>query len=98
MISIGDYAFSGCFRLTTVIIPTSVTSIGNEIFTACSNLTTISLTTPVMDVGKNVFKDCPKLTFISISIPNMSDAEMQNLLEKILNGETVQWRSDGPIE
>lgn len=33
--SIGDYAFDGCFSLTSVTIPNSVTSIGKAAFAAC---------------------------------------------------------------
>ena len=36
--SIGDYAFSSCNKLTSVIIPNSVTSIGGSAFTGCSGL------------------------------------------------------------
>ena len=35
---IGDYAFNGCTSLTSITIPSSVTSIGNSAFSGCSNL------------------------------------------------------------
>ena len=41
--SIGDYAFLGCFDLTSVTIPNSVTSIGNYAFYYCSDLTSIKV-------------------------------------------------------
>ena len=41
--SIGDYAFSGCSRLTSVNIPNSVTSIGNWGFSDCTALTTVNI-------------------------------------------------------
>jgi hypothetical protein len=40
--SIGDYAFSVCYGLTSVTIPNSVTSIGEQAFSGCHSL--ISLT------------------------------------------------------
>ena len=39
--SIGSYAFSYCFDLTSVTIPNSVTSIGESAFSTCSGLATI---------------------------------------------------------
>ena len=36
--TIGSFAFSGCSRLTSVTIPSSVTSIGDYAFNGCSNL------------------------------------------------------------
>jgi hypothetical protein len=43
--SIGDDAFRGCSRLTSVTIPTSVTSIGEHAFRGCSRLTEIDVST-----------------------------------------------------
>ena len=37
--SIGNYAFSGCERLTSVTIPNSVTSVGDGAFTDCNAIT-----------------------------------------------------------
>ena len=36
--SIGDSAFYGCYRLTTMEIPISVTQIGRRAFKECENL------------------------------------------------------------
>ena len=40
---IGNYAFEDCTGLTSVTIPTGVTSIGIHAFDGCSGLTTITL-------------------------------------------------------
>lgn len=39
-----EYQFSGCSKLTTITIPSSVTSIGYYAFKGCSNLTNIIFT------------------------------------------------------
>ena len=39
VMSIGDYAFSGCSGLTSISIPESVTSIGRNAFSGCHSLT-----------------------------------------------------------
>jgi hypothetical protein len=44
--SIGDYAFSFCSSLTSVVIPNNVTSIGNRAFYSCNNLKSITSLNP----------------------------------------------------
>lgn len=41
VISIADYAFSGCTGLTSITIPDSVTSIGDSAFANCTSLKTV---------------------------------------------------------
>ena len=66
--SIGNYAFSGCSGLTSVIIPRGVvTSIGNHAFSDCSGLTSVSIPKSVKSIGNSAFADCSGLTSISIS-------------------------------
>ena len=66
--SIGDYAFYGCSRLTSITIPNSVTSIGEEAFYECSGLTSIEIPNSVTSIGGSAFRHCSGLT--SITIPN----------------------------
>ena len=66
--SIGDYAFSGCRGLTSVIIPNSVTSIGERAFNNCNGLTSVTIPNSVMTIGKYAFCDCSGLP--SMTIPN----------------------------
>ncbi len=66
--SIGDWAFSGCSKLTSITIPDSVTSIGDHAFSGCSRLTSITIPDNVMSIGNGTFEDCLSLT--SITIPD----------------------------
>ena len=66
--SIGDYAFTGCYNLTSIEIPNSVTSIGNYAFSGCSGLTSVTIPNSVTSIGEAAFSGCSGLT--SITIPN----------------------------
>lgn len=73
--SIGNNAFFGCSRLTSINIPDSVTSIGNNAFSGCSRLTSINIPNSVTSIGNNAFSGCSGLTSITIpdSVTNISD-------------------------
>ena len=66
--SIGKYAFSSCFNLTSVEIPSSVTSIGQAAFSSCFNLTSITIPSGVTIIDTSTFDSCSALT--SITIPS----------------------------
>lgn len=65
---IGDYAFYGCNRLTSVTMPDSVTSIGNWAFSGCYDLTSLTIPERVMSIGNGAFHSCEDLT--SVTIPD----------------------------
>ena len=66
--SIGDYAFSGCYSLTSVEIPNSVTSIDSYAFEDCISLTSITIPNSVTCIGSDAFGYCSSL--ISVVIPD----------------------------
>ncbi|WP_337779310.1 leucine-rich repeat domain-containing protein [Prevotellamassilia timonensis] len=65
---IGQYAFYGCSSLTSVNIPSSVTSIGWRAFESCSSLTSVNIPSGVTEIGVYTFSGCRSLT--SVNIPS----------------------------
>ena len=61
-------AFSGCNKLTSVIIPNTVIRIGDESFIACDKLHSVTIPNSVKSIGESAFEFCYSLT--SISIPD----------------------------
>ena len=66
--SIGDLAFIGCDRLTSLAIPNSVTYIGGGAFASCSSLTSVTIPSSVTSIYNEVFNGCSGLT--SVTIPD----------------------------
>ncbi len=60
--------FSYCSSLTSIEIPSSVTSIGNYAFDVCESLTSCTIGSGVTSIGDFAFDGCRSLT--SIDIPN----------------------------
>ena len=56
--SLGDYAFYGCSRLTSITILEGVTGIGRSAFYGCSGLTSVTIPESVTSIGSYAFKDC----------------------------------------
>ena len=56
---LGDYAFSGCSGLTSLTIPSGVTSIGKWAFRGCSGLTSIYVYPENLpELGIDIFNGC----------------------------------------
>ena len=65
---LGYSVFKGCSVLTSVTIPSSVTSIGGSAFEGCSGLTSLTIPSSVTSIGGSAFKGCSGLT--SLIIPS----------------------------
>ena len=58
---IGNYAFSDCSGLTSLILPSNVTSIGYSAFYGCIRLTSLTLPSSVTSIGSSAFEGCRSL-------------------------------------
>ena len=65
---LGISAFEGCSSLTSLTIPSSVTSIGAFAFKGCSGLTSLTIPSGVTSIGYSAFEGCSSLT--SLTIPS----------------------------
>ena len=65
---IGAHAFSGCRSLTSLTLPSGVTSIGEYAFSGCSGLTSLTLPSGVTSIGDYAFYGCSGLT--SLTLPS----------------------------
>ena len=65
---IGNYAFSDCSGLTSLILPSSVTEIGESAFEGCIRLTSLTLPSSVTSIGSSAFEGCRSLT--SLILPS----------------------------
>ena len=65
---LGYFAFEGCSSLTSLTIPSSVTSIGDLAFKDCSSLTSLTIPSSVTSIGSSAFSGCSGLT--SLTIPS----------------------------
>ena len=92
--SIGDYAFSGCSNLTSIVIPDSVTSIGDQAFYDCSSLTNVTIPDSVTSIGEYAFDDCTGLKSIVIpasvkSIKNQAFSGCENIRDVYISDMDV---------
>lgn len=59
---IGDYSFSNCSSVNSVVIPGTVKSIGQNAFMNCINLSYIRITQSVVSIDDTAFENCEKVT------------------------------------
>ena len=63
---IGNRAFNGCSRLTSLTLPASITEIRNYAFRGCSGLTSLNLPAGITYIGEGTFYGCSGLTSLTI--------------------------------
>ena len=65
---LGDFVFYDCSGLTSLTIPSGVTSIGDFAFSGCSGLTSLTIPSSVTEIGDWAFDGCSGLT--SLTLPS----------------------------
>ena len=70
-----DRCFYDCGGLTSITIPSSVTSLGRSCFWHCSGLTSITIPSSVTSLGRSCFSGCSGLTSITLpsSVTSLGD-------------------------
>lgn len=61
---VATFAFSGCKKITSVVIPASVRAIGPGTFRGCSGLASVTVGDGVTEIGKEAFSMCTALTSV----------------------------------
>jgi len=66
--TIGEQAFQGCARLTSINLPESLTSIGGSAFSGCNSLATVTFASSytALTIGASAFKNCTLTTNITL--------------------------------
>ena len=103
VLSIGGYAFKGCFALTSVEIPNSVTKIGEEAFSYCTALTSVEIPSSVTSLGMGVFEGVDLSTVVSsleapFTIYGLMSAENKRTFSSNTFNNATLYVPEGTIE
>lgn len=89
--NVGEYAFSGCTRLSMAELPVGLTVISNGAFKDCSQISLTSIPSTVTGIGENAFSGCSGIkSMIFLGSPTIGYNAFKNTgIKEILNfGET----------
>ena len=64
--AIGNYAFEGCEKLTSITLPNGLTKVGIGAFKSCASLKEIILPDSVTEIGQFSFFDCSSLETVAM--------------------------------
>lgn len=89
--SIGDYAYSYCPNLISVVITNGVKSIGDGAFSGCDNLASVTIPSSVISIGEYAFEGCYRLASVIIpnSVTNIGEDAFYGVLNVIYGGNAT---------
>ena len=64
LVTIGDYAFSNCQNLQSIVLPNTVVKIGDYAFSSCNSLVVIALPESLTSIGADIFNGAYSLNYI----------------------------------
>ena len=68
--NIGNYAFSGCTKLTEITIPSGIIEIDDYAFSNCAGLTSITIPDNIEFIGYGILSGCSKISEIKVDENN----------------------------
>lgn len=94
VVKVGKYAFYNAYRMTSVVLPQTVTGIENYAFANCG-LTKFVLPKSVTRIGQSIFQFCSGLTSLTVeggnpvfSSPEGSNVIIETAAKKVVTGLT----------
>ena len=94
VVKVGKYAFYNAYRMTSVVLPQTVTEIENYAFANCG-LTKFVLPKSVTRIGQSIFQFCSGLTSLTVeggnpvfSSPEGSNVIIETAANKVVTGLT----------
>ena len=67
---INERAFANCEKISSVVIPDSITKIGQSAFSYCRSLKSVTIPSSVLSIGSEAFGGCESLESISVDNAN----------------------------
>ncbi len=97
--SIGIFAFQNCIGITSLTIPSTLTSISTDVFNGCSGLIELTISNGITSLPSYIFGGCTGLTDVTIpdSVTDLQQYAFNNCtnLEKVYISGTTTWISSG---